>query len=457
MSGLGALLSPIKTRDYDFYAACGASDIKLPDKFALPIDKYCTVKNQFNVGACVSYALSTVQEYHHNEQLGDGIVWSEGRIYGSDECRQGYEGYGMFLDTAAKGLMKIGFVNKAYFDICVEVPEIIDIVRSRNDLLALGEPERIKGFTRIAYALESKRTEAIMKAIYTYKLPIIAASADFFKGGSHCIVLYGWEKNGNNVKFLFRNSWGKSYKNGGNWIIPASYINEAIPITFADYSIPFVDVNETDWYYKDVKSAVLTGLVNGVSETEFKPNDYIIRGDMALIVSRTLHKLEDSFNAFIKTLNQKGISASAITLKSEGKSFADVALDSYYKDGIEFVCANGIMEGKTESEFDPETHITRAEMATILVRATEFACNLLSKSVPSKTFTINYSECSLVFTDIVSGEWYTEYVDRAIRLGFMKGYDDGTFRPNSNISRAEATSVFNRFFDKVDELINTIK
>ncbi len=457
MNGTGALLSPIKMRDYDFYAACGASNIELPDEFELPIDKYCTVKDQGSVGACVAYALSTVQEYHHNEELNDGIVWSEGNTYGSDECRQGYTGYGMWLDTAAEGLMKIGFVNKIYFDICVEVPEIINIIRERKDLLELGEPERIKGFTRIAYALESKRTEAIMRAIYMYRLPIIAASAEFFRGGSHCIVLYGWKKKGNKVEFLFRNSWGKSYKNGGNWVIPASYINQAVPITFADYSIPFVDVKEADWYYKDVKAAVLTGLVNGVSETEFKPDEYIIRGDMALIVSRTLNKLQDSFNAFIKTLNQKKISATPITLKLGSRSFADVSPESYYVDGISFVCSNGIMEGKTENTFDPEAYITRAEISAILVRTINFAVDLLNNAVLSKKFAVNMVNSNMSFADMTTDEWYTEYVNDAVALGFMKGYDDGTFKPDANISRAEAATVFNRFFDKIDELINTMK
>lgn len=457
MNGTGALLSPVKMRDYDFYAACGSNNIELPDEFELPIDKYCTVKDQGTVGACVSYALSTVQEYHHNEELNDGIVWSEGNTYGSDECRNGYTGPGLFLSSAAKGLMKIGFVNKIYFDICVEVPEIINIVRDRKDLLELGEPERIKGFTRIAYALESKRTETIMRAIYTYKLPVIAASREFFRGGSHCIVLYGWKKEGKQIQFLFRNSWGKSYKNGGNWVIPASYINEAVPITFADYSIPFIDVKETEWYYKEIKAAVLTGLVNGVSETEFRPDDYIIRGDMALIISRTLNKLEDSFNSFISTLNQKKILANPITLKSESKTFADVDPESYYASGIRFVCSNGIMEGKEENKFDPEACITRAEMSAILVRTINFAADLLNNAVPSKKFKIDAINAKMSFSDMTTNEWYTEYVNDVVALELMKGYDDGTFRPDGNISRAEAATVFNRFFSKIDELISTME
>ena len=96
-------------------------------------------------------------------------------------------------------------------------------------------------------------------------------------------------------------------------------------------------------------------------------------------------------------------------------------------------------------------------MSAILVRTINFAADLLNNAVPSKKFTVDGINTKMSFSDMITKEWYTEYVNDAVALELMKGYDDGTFRPDANISRAEAATVFNRFFGKIDELIGTME
>ena len=51
------------------------------------------------------------------------------------------------------------------------------------------------------------------------------------------------------------------------------------------------------------------------------------------------------------------------------------------------------------------------------------------------------------FTDI-SGHWAEDYIARAVQRGWIAGYEDGTFRPDQNITRAEAMTIINRMLNR---------
>jgi hypothetical protein len=72
--------------------------------------------------------------------------------------------------------------------------------------------------------------------------------------------------------------------------------------------------------------------------------------------------------------------------------------------------------------------ITRAEYAAILVRAL---------GIPESGKTSSFS-------DVGSSDWYYGAVSAAVQYGIIKGYDDGTFRPNANITRQEAMAMLQR-------------
>ncbi len=79
--------------------------------------------------------------------------------------------------------------------------------------------------------------------------------------------------------------------------------------------------------------------------------------------------------------------------------------------------------------FRPNAKITRAEVATMLYRL------LRNKDV----------EITTSFSDVPEGKWYAKAVNTFASLGFLKGYEDGTFRPDALISRAEFTAAVVRF------------
>jgi hypothetical protein len=97
---------------------------------------------------------------------------------------------------------------------------------------------------------------------------------------------------------------------------------------------------------------------------------------------------------------------------------------------IQTAFANGIVKGRGESIFDPEALITRAEMATMVGRALN-----LSSTTP------------LSFLDNKEiPNFARDYVSALQEAGIITGFPDGTFRPQSQATRAEACAILCRIF-----------
>lgn len=113
----------------------------------------------------------------------------------------------------------------------------------------------------------------------------------------------------------------------------------------------------------------------------------------------------------------------AAAATTPGGSFVDDD-GSTHESAIEAIKTAGITEGcdPVGDRFCPSLSVTRAEMAAFLVRAV--------------------GEHPLVdapqtFPDVETSQWYFGAVERAVVMGFTVGYDDGTFRPNAPVTRAE--------------------
>ena len=193
MNKTGCLLRPSNTRNYKF-PVCDVSDKDLPSTFILSDERIPTVRNQGNIGACVGHGIAEVLGILYGLEFGKEKLISPWYIYGNPECRDGFTGYGMFLCDAIEGVRKCGSVPLEDFDVRLEVPDIITAVKNRSELTDKAKPYRIKSYIEIpCYALVSKRKSALKQALYTYKLPIVIASANYF-GGGHCVIVIGWDK-----------------------------------------------------------------------------------------------------------------------------------------------------------------------------------------------------------------------------------------------------------------------
>ena len=111
---------------------------------------------------------------------------------------------------------------------------------------------------------------------------------------------------------------------------------------------------------------------------------------------------------------------------SRTNSYSDVASGVWYNSAVSTLTNAGILTGYPDGTFRPDAPITRAEFATIAARFYH---------APEVT--------GDAFPDI-SGSWAREYINRAAARGLIDGYEDGTFRPNQNITRGEAMKIINK-------------
>ncbi|MEE0510540.1 MAG: S-layer homology domain-containing protein, partial [Peptococcaceae bacterium] len=105
-------------------------------------------------------------------------------------------------------------------------------------------------------------------------------------------------------------------------------------------------------------------------------------------------------------------------------SYTDVTDSDWFAEPVRAVCRLELTTDGTS--FRPNDAITRAEFVSILVNLTDDVA-------------ANES-----FSDVPSDYWAADAISKAAALGWVGGYEDGTFRPENTLTRAEACAVFNR-------------
>lgn len=114
-------------------------------------------------------------------------------------------------------------------------------------------------------------------------------------------------------------------------------------------------------------------------------------------------------------------------------TYTDVADDYWANTAISTMTGLGIVQGRSTTTFDPKAPITRAQFAAICAR-----------------FDTGKSSGTQSFTDI-KGHWAEKYIERAAELGWIKGFEDGSFRPDTYITRAQAMTMINRVLNRIPE------
>ena len=112
-------------------------------------------------------------------------------------------------------------------------------------------------------------------------------------------------------------------------------------------------------------------------------------------------------------------------------SFTDVSAQAWYAEAVNTLASLGIVQGIGNSLYAPDRPITRAEFTAIAMR---FA-NLDTSG-------------ENIFSDVSENAWYYDAVVGSIQYGWINGYEDGTFRPNKTITRAEVTTITNRMLGR---------
>lgn len=185
----------------------------------------------------------------------------------------------------------------------------------------------------------------------------------------------------------------------------------------ANYKITYVNgvLKAIEVLNKEIHFNYVIGYTDGT----IRPNNDISRAEVATIFFRLL--TDEAREQYTTTAG----------------NFTDVKAGMWCNRAIATLTNMGIIKGYTDGSFQPNKSITRAELATIIARFAKLDVN-------TKTF-----------SDI-NGHWAQKNIELAAGNGWINGYEDGTFRPNNNITRAETFAMINRVLDRQTESVSDL-
>lgn len=185
----------------------------------------------------------------------------------------------------------------------------------------------------------------------------------------------------------------------------------------ANYEITYVDglLKGIELLEKEIHFNYVIGYTDGT----IRPGNNISRAEVATIFFRLL--TDEAREQYNKTTT----------------SYSDIKDGAWCCRAVATLTNAGVINGYTDGTFRPNAPITRAELATIIARFAKLDVN-------TKTF-----------SDI-NGHWAQKNIELAAGNGWINGYEDGTFRPNNNITRAETFAMINRVLDRQTESVSDL-
>lgn len=185
----------------------------------------------------------------------------------------------------------------------------------------------------------------------------------------------------------------------------------------ANYEITYVDglLKGIELLEKEIHFNYVIGYTDGT----IRPGNNISRAEVATIFFRLL--TDEAREQYNKTTT----------------SYSDIKDGAWCCRAVATLTNAGVINGYTDGTFRPNAPITRAELATIIARFAKLDVN-------TKTF-----------SDI-NGHWAQKNIELAAGNGWINGYEDGTFRPNNNITRAETFAMINRVLDRQTENVSDL-
>ena len=182
----------------------------------------------------------------------------------------------------------------------------------------------------------------------------------------------------------------------------------------------FADVADDFWAAKDIYTLKDAGIIGGKSATEFDPEGDVTRAEFAKMV----------------------VGLFGYKATSDAVNFEDCKAEDWFTPYVAAGVEAGVIKGVSDTEFAPNATITREDACTILGRA-------LNKVAQSN---------ELKFTDADKvAEYAAPYVALLSELGYVNGYEDGSFAPTNNITRAEAAKIIAGIYNAKDTTVTEDK
>lgn len=193
-------------------------------------------------------------------------------------------------------------------------------------------------------------------------------------------------------------------------------------LVWDEYNTPITPIPEPDDSPVGLNTEDHVAYIIGYEDGTVRPGANITRAEVATIFFRLLtDETRESY-------------------WSQSSGFTDVASGAWYNNAVSTLTRAGILDGYEDGSFRPNASITRAEFTKIAVSFFKHAGGASANP----------------FNDVPDSAWYAEFVKAAAELGLIDGYEDGTFRPNAPITRAEACTIVNRTLGRAPDKDNLL-
>ena len=175
----------------------------------------------------------------------------------------------------------------------------------------------------------------------------------------------------------------------------------------------FHDLDTSAWYHEAVDFAIDKGLMTGVSEDLFAPGSTLTRAMMVTI----LWRLEGQ------------------PVCNYIMPFDDVAEGTWYTEAVRWAASEGIVNGVSETEYAPDTAITREQLAAILYRYGDY-----------KGYDMTGAGSLSGYTDGgATSSWAIQSMEWAVGVGLVSGKSANVLDPTGTATRAEVAQILMNF------------
>ena len=176
---------------------------------------------------------------------------------------------------------------------------------------------------------------------------------------------------------------------------------------------PFTDVAEGACYYDAVLALAEQGIINGMTETTFCPDNQLTRAQVVTMLYRMAGAPETDAAA----------------------AFADVPEGAYYADALAWAVETGVTEGVSETEFAPDMDVTREQFVTFLYRFAALEGQADGEPADLSAF----QDAALV------ADWAQEAMAWVVGQGIVEGVTEDTIVPQGTATRAQAVTMLYRY------------
>lgn len=189
---------------------------------------------------------------------------------------------------------------------------------------------------------------------------------------------------------------------------------------FSDVPSYGLGLHGTDgfWAFSEIEACLAAGIVSGYPDGTYRPTLEVTRDQMAVYISRALAGGD-----------------SLVPTGPETATFPDVPTGYWAFKYVEYAVSNEVVEGYGDGTYGPALAVTRDQMAVFVARAMAGG----DSAVPPAPTTAS-------FPDVLTDHWAFKYVEYIHDEGVVSGYEDGTYRPATIVTRDQMAVYVQRAF-----------